>query len=543
MAHLTMKDLLQFGGLVEAQVLAGEAGLANPVESVSVLEVANPQIAQWVTKNELYITSFYAIREDIEMQKRVIETLARCTCCGLIICHIHQWVKKVDEAIIRRCNELGFPLIVAAGEVSYVEILNPIMGKLYKPELSTADYSSINSEFLDLIVDEDDLQVIYNKIAGALRLTMSLYDIYFNCLYSNKKDALVEEEKHYLQENMREASVITSQNHYIYVNSEGRLNILYLVKSRRNFFGYIILQMEEQGDIPRGLEIAESLSLTCSLIFNKKSKLNEVSDLQREEYLGNLLVWNFQSSEIAVRTGCSLGLDITAKTVLLVVNVNAFNDLRYESERQALAAYIKKWILPNVSDLVKQHGEANFAALRSDTLLLFLEKEGKAPTFDALCQKIITLFEKSGRSSVSIGVSNAMNLVTDIPEAYNQAFHSAIIGRQFYGVNRAIRFEDIFYIYQIKTMGNQRKNLAFCKKLLEPVMEYDKAKGTALMDTFEKLVLQSSDVNTLAEKLYIHRNTLLYRKNRIMELLGLNPFEMPYLFNYTIAFLILQQGN
>lgn len=60
---MKIKDLLKFGGLEESSVVAGLKGINNEDTSISVLEVAESQIETWVLKNQLYITSFYAIME------------------------------------------------------------------------------------------------------------------------------------------------------------------------------------------------------------------------------------------------------------------------------------------------------------------------------------------------------------------------------------------------------------------------------------------------------------------------------------------------
>ena len=72
---LTIREALKFGGLLGSVVVAGEAGIDSPVESVSVLEIADSSISHWVEKNQLYITSFYAIWSDVEKQELVIKKL------------------------------------------------------------------------------------------------------------------------------------------------------------------------------------------------------------------------------------------------------------------------------------------------------------------------------------------------------------------------------------------------------------------------------------------------------------------------------------
>ena len=149
---LTIKEALKFGGLFGASVVAGKEGLDTPIESVSVLEVAEHNISRWVLKNQLYITSFYAIWDNVAQQKEVIETLIDCECCGLVLCYVGTWIRQIDLGIIQLCDEAGFPLIQARTDVSYIEIMNPIITLLYEENtraMVTNDYSMVRNDFLD----------------------------------------------------------------------------------------------------------------------------------------------------------------------------------------------------------------------------------------------------------------------------------------------------------------------------------------------------------------------------------------------------------
>ena len=107
---LTIREAMKFGGLFGARVVAGEESLDHVIESISVLEVAESSISKWVIENQLYITSFYAIWDDIEMQKIVIQSLINCGCCGLVVCNYNTWIRKFDDTIIELCNDNHFPL-------------------------------------------------------------------------------------------------------------------------------------------------------------------------------------------------------------------------------------------------------------------------------------------------------------------------------------------------------------------------------------------------------------------------------------------------
>ena len=73
---------------------------------------------------------------------------------------------------------------------------------------------------------------------------------------------------------------------------------------------------------------------------------------------------------------------------------------------------------------------------------------------------------------------------------------------------------------------------------MAPLMEYDAQNNTELMDTLR--VLLECDLNFVAaaERMYLHKNTIRQRKNKIMELLPIDPFSPPYRGQLEIAFLL-----
>ena len=44
-----------------------------------------------------------------------------------MLCYVGTWIQEIDKEIIKFCNEHAFPLIQARTDVSYIEIMSPIM--------------------------------------------------------------------------------------------------------------------------------------------------------------------------------------------------------------------------------------------------------------------------------------------------------------------------------------------------------------------------------------------------------------------------------
>lgn len=75
----------------------------------------------------------------------------------------------------------------------------------------------------------------------------------------------------------------------------------------------------------------------------------------------------------------------------------------------------------------------------------------------------------------------------------------------------------------------------YCSKTLAPLLDYDKTNNGCLINTLRQLLDYNLNYKVTAESLYIHINTLYYRKNKIEELLGLDISLMNNLVNLYIA--------
>ena len=82
--------------------------------------------------------------------------------------------------------------------------------------------------------------------------------------------------------------------------------------------------------------------------------------------------------------------------------------------------------------------------------------------------------------------------------------------------------------------------LETAENLLRPLREYDEQNNARLCKTLECILQSDMDLTVAAEKLFLHKNTVLYRKNKIIDILGVNPFKMPYLLNFMLASLLIE---
>ncbi|MCD7845201.1 MAG: PucR family transcriptional regulator ligand-binding domain-containing protein [Oscillospiraceae bacterium] len=133
-----VRDIFWLPSLQGARLIAGRGGYQRPVTGATILELTELEkddsenlLATSLKKGEFAITALYNIKDDVEKQYHMIETLCKLESAGLIIFYYGHIVKKFDEKIIDLCNQLDFPLIVldysTNRDVVYADVISDIL--------------------------------------------------------------------------------------------------------------------------------------------------------------------------------------------------------------------------------------------------------------------------------------------------------------------------------------------------------------------------------------------------------------------------------
>ena len=170
-------------------------------------------------------------------------------------------------------------------------------------------------------------------------------------------------------------------------------------------------------------------------------------------------------------------------------------------------------------------------------LLIYCTENGENTTerIRKLCKSICDF--PWGNLTFRIGVSSYYDNIEWVGKAYRQALQAIDIGRVISPQSKFVFYEQLgiyallYNHYDLDTVGKD------VKKRLAKLKAYDDKHGGKHLETLKCLSVTDDSVEVIAAKLYIHKNTLLYRKNRIIELLGHDPFNMPQKLDYQAYFI------
>ncbi len=538
---MLIRDIFKFGGLKDAELVAGRSGINNNVNSISVLEVAEDKIQTWVLENQLYITSFYAIIHDIEKQKVVISSLHKKNAAGLVICHIDLFLKSIHPEVIDLCNELGFPLIVANSSRAYIEILNPIIFKLMEEtDHKYEDIIVMQNKLIEHIVTRGDVDYIYRTMSDMYGSKIFFLNIDNQIIHPrhDRNQArimeLINKHEHFIQKE-------SNKNGYFLVGGRTGKKIIMPIKSSGIYYGLIVTEFSEEDDIKRDkkIKILKSITSICTLIFTKSSRIREREYLRKQEYINDLITWNFRTDQTAIKIGKDIGWDILNKRRMIIINLN---DIQENIELNNtistdIQTFIDEVLYNKTKQIIDNDNKDNILCHRSDLFLILLEADNQNiyKRSKKIGNELLECCKESFGGSVSIGISGDIKTYKDIPEAYTQAIDAARIGRSLLGNNEMVCFDDIGFYGIFKNFLNVNEFDTIKDNIFEELELYDEEENTELYVTLKALIYNNMNTKATSEKLFIHPNTVNYRRNKIVEVLGYEPWKMPYLLNTLMA--------
>lgn len=103
-----------------------------------------------------------------------------------------------------------------------------------------------------------------------------------------------------------------------------------------------------------------------------------------------------------------------------------------------------------------------------------------------------------------------------------EAEQALLLGRQLFGPGRVLAFSDLG-VYRLLVRLRETPELwTFYRETLSKLAEYDQRQGADLIKTLDAYFNHLGNLRATSEALHVHRNTLLYRLERIKEISGMD---------------------
>ncbi len=255
--------------------------------------------------------------------------------------------------------------------------------------------------------------------------------------------------------------------------------------------------------------VAEHGAAACALEMAKAKAVSDTEKRLRGTFLDRLLIGDVSQQE-AIRQGERFEHDMTQTHVAIV--------LAWQGDKAPSLRRLETTINTLVA---QQHGAALvWQRERENEVLVFHAVEEKDPVNSTM--RLAEVFSKEisrqfSSSRVAIGVGQAARDVTVWRSSYRDAVQARDLAARLQ-TDAPLYIGDLGVYQLILSLSDREKLLAFCDQTLGTLVKYDLSQHADLIKTLEAFFACHGNLSQTAEMLIVHRNTLLYRMNRINEI-------------------------
>jgi len=117
------------------------------------------------------------------------------------------------------------------------------------------------------------------------------------------------------------------------------------------------------------------------------------------------------------------------------------------------------------------------------------------------------------------GMSGPAKLLSEWPTIYDEALQAMQLADRL-RLNHVVEFNGLGVYQLLVQLEDIPAVQQFMRQVIGPLVDYDQQHNSTLVETIDAYFGHHGNISQTAESLYIHRNTLLYRLDRIQDLTG-----------------------
>jgi PucR family transcriptional regulator, purine catabolism regulatory protein len=542
MAALTIKQLEENSRLEGIRLLTGKSEKGIEIHNVNIID--NPDSFEWFTAGDFLLTTGYIFKDDSALQKKLIKELAEMNCSGLGI-KIKRYWNEIPKTIIDTACQFDFPVFEIPYQYSLAQVSNIINDEIFHRESSELKkFKKIYDSFNKCALDGGDLPEITSLATQIVGNPVIMVDSRFNLLsYCDlEENPFPLEEYLILQDNHRpfEArfndTIPTDINQFTLSikrqidinNQEITCRIKPIIYSHNNY-GYIIV-WETIRKLERLDYIAlETAAHTAALERIKLKQIEEARNRQRKDFFDDLIEGKILSINALRNLAQNNGINPDKAHLVVAIQVEG---LKTDKGNE---------IIDGINRSCHNNPYSLQAILRHDNVLVFIELFNQHEKFQlndtirSYIKEMSQTIEPIIKSNYSIGVSNICYDFVTIRKSIMLALDVIRITQASSKSNPIGYFNDLISYHLIDSEINKEPMLTFFDETLGVLHAYDLEHDNDLFRTLEVYFECNCNITQSAKQLYIHRNTFVYRLDKIKEILNTNLLNAEENFSFQMA--------
>ena len=263
----------------------------------------------------------------------------------------------------------------------------------------------------------------------------------------------------------------------------------------------------------------------CAIDLDRERAVTETRDRLEGEFIESLLAGSYTSEDAALERAQRLGLDLS-RPFAVVSARGSRPDATFEDA--GLRAVRNLTAHRGVSALISGHSGAVCLILMLETF----DETSLGRLVEAILTECVRATQDPG---TSLGVGRPHTGVVGIRASFREAEQALAMGRRVVGPGRVVSFADLGLHRLLFAVSGQPELADFYEDTVGPLVDYDRRTGAELMATLDAFFAALGSPTETAQRMHLHRNTVLYRLRRVEEIGRLKLVDAPTRLNLQLC--------
>lgn len=530
---MDVSRLMKLDVFKSAEILAGEEGVSRKILNVTLIDA--PDGYNWYRDGEFIVTTGYAFTNNVDWQDGLlnfIEKLAERNCSGIGI-KLKRYIPFIPKQVIDYANKNKLPIISIPNEPSWTDFIVPAVTEINKQQKQELEMThKVYKQFHNHLKENGKLNELANLLESIIKLPITIYIRDFNKIVNTDSSTF----KRTDIENII-SDVFSGINQPIQtVNLKNKkFTVRWIYSSDRLVGAVFVWGLSSNINAWKKAALEETTIITAVEIERLRTISNTYQHF-RNDFLEVLLEETNLQREVISRRAKEVNWDLEDHYKVVVLDydidhistnidlpisqsiLNMLNDFKNEL----------RWLMPKT--LIGLDSQNRLALLIADDLderVLIYNLKRVIKTVN-----ITTFYGGIGRFKNVENVSSSYKeailalKVAHANESNNLISEKQLLIRNFTNLD----VERILFSEDPKA---ESENLV--TEYLQKIIDYDQLKDSEILTTLKMFINNDANFDTTADAMFIHKNTVRYRINKIQKLTNLDPGNMKDLLLLQLA--------
>ncbi len=241
----------------------------------------------------------------------------------------------------------------------------------------------------------------------------------------------------------------------------------------------------------------------------------------KNSFVKNIILDNILPSDVLYKTR-ELKIPVEANRIVLIVRSHKSGETSFVDVLQNLFPDVSKDFIIRIDD-------------RDVAIVREIKPDCDIKAISKSAQELHDTIMSEGMVKVSVGISTIVETIQDLARAYREARIALEVGKVFDTEKNIISYDNLGIgrlIYQLPT--------TLCELFLKEVFKKESINvlDNETIYTIQKFFENNLNVSETSRKLFVHRNTLVYRLDKIKKLTGLDLREFDDAIIFKVAMMV-----